>query len=105
MFQQCVSSLLGPVIAGACVALVVSAVLLLLGGYGGYLRQVRVVNALIDETERIEGRIEREIKTRAALSKRNDPTVDRIIEGGLFKGGDLPLRDRRADILRRSKGG
>ncbi len=100
-----VQCLLVAVAVGACVALVASAVILLVGGFGGYLRQTRAVNSLFDEVERVEGRLEREVKSRASLTKR-DPLVDHLAnQARLNLSGSQNVRDRRSDILRRSRGG
>ena len=63
-------SFLVAILLGGVVAITVSVVLLLVGGYGGYLRTVKAINALNDEVERVEEKITREVKTRAALSKK-----------------------------------
>jgi len=65
------------IITGALVSLVSSAVLLLLGGYGGYRVTIKGITALNDEVERLDEKITSEVKKRAALSKKpiEDPQI------------------------------
>ncbi len=98
-----ISCFLSALITGGAVSLVASAVLILLGGYGGYMRLTRAVNVAYDEMERIEARVEREIKARAALSPpKKDPLVESLISGVHPADPDIP-GSRRAAILKRSR--
>ncbi len=98
-----ITCFLSALITGGSVSLVASAVLILLGGYGGYMRLTRAVNVAYDEMERIEARVEREIKARAALSP---PKKDSLVES-LISGMSSPIPDqlgsKRAAILKRSR--
>lgn len=95
--------LLAALITGGAVSLVSAAVLILLGGYGGYMRLTRAVNIAYDEMERIEGRLEREVKARAALTPpKKDPLVESLISGATPHQSETP-GSRRAAILKRSR--
>lgn len=98
MDSSCILVALG---MGAAVGIVAAAVTMLLGGYGGYLRTARAVNLALDEVERVEGRLEREVKARAALSARKtDPVVDDLIRS--IPTGGTTIGSRRAEILRKA---
>lgn len=57
--------LLTAMATGAAVSFVCSAVLILFGGYGGYLKLRSTVEAVEDDVERLDHKITREVKARA----------------------------------------
>lgn len=90
------------ILVGFAVSVVSSAGVMLLGGYGGYLRLTGAVKRLQDEDQRIETRLEREVKTRAGLKGLE---AQRGADRDLFEQFQnvVPNRITRAGILRAAR--
>lgn len=89
-------------------SVVSSAVLLLLGGYGGYLKTTQTLKQHADELDRLETKIIREVKQRAALggAKKNEyqDLLDQIEKNPQFStDGVNDLKARRSAIRERAK--
>lgn len=92
-------SLLVAAITGAVVSVVSAAVLLLLGGYGGHIRANKRINAVEDEIDRVEKKLTRETKARAART----PSWREQAEAALHSNPPAPAPKSRADIRNMAK--
>ncbi len=106
--------LLLAIITGFLCSLVSSIVLIMFGGYGGFLLQKKEVLNLRYDIEKQEERLVREIKQRAgakgALGKSTTDEVDRILaaaesakESDKLSAPDVEAR--RTAILKKARGG
>lgn len=81
-------------------SVVTSAVLLLLGGYGGWLKSQQSIKRLEDDVDRVEGKITTEIKKRASLKGKKTDEYDGLIEE-LAKNGSQVLASAQDPASRR----